>query len=84
MKYCFFKFYRVSDLLDYAPEDLVGKSMYALCHAEDANRMRKHHMDRKFLNFNTLLVFEINLYFLFLFSSYRKGPSSYRLLSFDE
>lgn len=48
MKYCFFKFNRVSDLLDYAPEDLVGKSMYALCHAEDANRMRKHHMDRKF------------------------------------
>ncbi|KAM7358386.1 PAS domain-containing protein trachealess isoform 2-T2 [Cochliomyia hominivorax] len=36
---------RVSDLLDYAPEDLVGKSMYSLCHAEDANRMRKHHMD---------------------------------------
>ncbi|XP_046807013.1 protein trachealess isoform X2 [Lucilia cuprina] len=36
---------RVSDLLDYTPEDMVGKSMYSLCHAEDANRMRKHHMD---------------------------------------
>ncbi|XP_058987665.1 protein trachealess [Musca domestica] len=36
---------RVSDLLDYSPEEMVGKSMYALCHAEDANRMRKHHTD---------------------------------------
>lgn len=22
--------------------------MYSLCHAEDANRMRKHHTDRKY------------------------------------
>ncbi|XP_017108992.2 protein trachealess isoform X6 [Drosophila bipectinata] len=36
---------RVSDLLDYAPEDLVNKSMYSLCHAEDANRLRKSHTD---------------------------------------
>ncbi|XP_061392028.1 protein trachealess isoform X1 [Musca vetustissima] len=36
---------RISDLLDYSPEEMVGKSMYALCHAEDANRMRKHHTD---------------------------------------
>ncbi|XP_075161480.1 LOW QUALITY PROTEIN: PAS domain-containing protein trachealess [Haematobia irritans] len=36
---------RISDLLDYSPEEMVGKSMYSLCHAEDANRMRKHHTD---------------------------------------
>ncbi|KAH8275029.1 hypothetical protein KR018_011316 [Drosophila ironensis] len=36
---------RVSDLLDYAPEDLVNKSLYSLCHAEDANRLRKSHTD---------------------------------------
>ncbi|KAH8415263.1 hypothetical protein KR222_003508 [Zaprionus bogoriensis] len=36
---------RVSDLLDYTPEDLVNKSMYSLCHAEDANRLRKSHTD---------------------------------------
>ncbi|XP_011183760.1 protein trachealess isoform X2 [Zeugodacus cucurbitae] len=36
---------RVSDLLDYNPEDLVNKSMYSLCHAEDATRLRKSHMD---------------------------------------
>ncbi|CAD7004906.1 unnamed protein product [Ceratitis capitata] len=36
---------RVSDLLDYSPEDLVNKSMYSLCHAEDAIRLRKSHMD---------------------------------------
>lgn len=38
---------RVSDLLDYSPEDLVNKSLYSLCHAEDANRLRKSHTDRK-------------------------------------
>ncbi|XP_041564413.1 protein trachealess isoform X2 [Drosophila elegans] len=36
---------RVSDLLDYTPEDLVNKSLYSLCHAEDANRLRKSHSD---------------------------------------
>ncbi|XP_037950883.1 protein trachealess-like [Teleopsis dalmanni] len=36
---------KVSDLLDYNPEDLVNKSLYSLCHAEDANRLRKSHMD---------------------------------------
>ncbi|XP_054735051.1 protein trachealess isoform X3 [Anastrepha obliqua] len=36
---------RVSDLLDYSPEDLVNKSMYSLCHAEDSIRLRKSHMD---------------------------------------
>ncbi|KAH8379250.1 hypothetical protein KR009_003873 [Drosophila setifemur] len=36
---------RVSDLLDYLPEDLVNKSLYSLCHAEDANRLRKSHSD---------------------------------------
>eukprot|EP00099_Drosophila_melanogaster_P001160 NP_001036575.1 trachealess, isoform B [Drosophila melanogaster] len=36
---------RVSDLLDYSPEDLVNKSLYSLCHAEDANRLRKSHSD---------------------------------------
>ncbi|XP_064546292.1 protein trachealess isoform X7 [Drosophila montana] len=36
---------RVSDLLDYTPEDLVNKSLYSLCHAEDANRLRKSHTD---------------------------------------
>ncbi|XP_017066448.1 protein trachealess isoform X4 [Drosophila eugracilis] len=36
---------RVSDLLDYSPEDLVNKSLYSLCHAEDAIRLRKSHSD---------------------------------------
>ena len=53
---------RVSDLLDYTPEDLVGKSMYSLCHAEDAIRLKKHHMDRKqilkYFLYVTLLIFE--------------------------
>jgi len=44
---CFRKL-RVSDLLDYTPEDLVNKSLYSLCHAEDANRLRKSHSDCKY------------------------------------
>ncbi|XP_055846528.1 protein trachealess isoform X1 [Episyrphus balteatus] len=36
---------RVSDLLDYSPEELVGKNLYNLIHGEDANKMRKSHMD---------------------------------------
>ncbi|XP_034948880.1 protein trachealess isoform X3 [Chelonus insularis] len=36
---------KVSDLLDYTPEELTGKSLYALCHGEDANRLRKSHVD---------------------------------------
>ncbi|KAJ9574545.1 hypothetical protein L9F63_008284, partial [Diploptera punctata] len=36
---------RVSDLLDYSAEELTGKNLYALCHGEDANKLRKSHID---------------------------------------
>lgn len=38
---------RVSELLDYTAEELTGKNLYTLCHGEDANRLRKCHLDRK-------------------------------------
>ncbi|PSN39933.1 Protein trachealess [Blattella germanica] len=38
---------RVSELLDYTAEELTGKNLYALCHGEDANKLRKSHMDRE-------------------------------------
>ncbi|XP_063993258.1 protein trachealess isoform X3 [Diachasmimorpha longicaudata] len=36
---------KVSELLDYTADELTGKSLYALCHGEDANRLRKSHVD---------------------------------------
>ncbi|XP_063234024.1 protein trachealess [Bacillus rossius redtenbacheri] len=36
---------RVSELLDYSAEELTGRNLYALCHGEDANKLRKSHLD---------------------------------------
>ncbi|KAF7990560.1 hypothetical protein HCN44_000365 [Aphidius gifuensis] len=36
---------KVSELLDYTADELTGKSLYGLCHGEDANRLRKSHVD---------------------------------------
>ncbi|XP_044581468.1 protein trachealess isoform X3 [Cotesia glomerata] len=36
---------KVSELLDYTADELTGKSMYGLCHGEDAHRLRKSHVD---------------------------------------
>ncbi|XP_014223090.2 protein trachealess isoform X1 [Trichogramma pretiosum] len=36
---------KVSELLDYTADELTGKNLYTLCHGEDANRLRKAHMD---------------------------------------
>ncbi|XP_076392631.1 protein trachealess isoform X7 [Megachile rotundata] len=36
---------RVSELLDYTADELTGKNLYTLCHGEDANRLRKSHID---------------------------------------
>ncbi|XP_026735918.1 protein trachealess-like [Trichoplusia ni] len=39
---------RVSELLGYTAEELTGKNLYALCHGEDANKLRKCHVDFNF------------------------------------
>ncbi|XP_046986141.1 protein trachealess-like [Schistocerca americana] len=36
---------RVSELLDYTADELTGKNLYTLCHGEDANKLRKSHLD---------------------------------------
>ncbi|GLH01195.1 Protein trachealess, partial [Gryllus bimaculatus] len=36
---------RVSELLDYTADELTGRNLYGLCHGEDANKLRKAHMD---------------------------------------
>lgn len=38
---------RVSELLDYSPEELTGKSLYRLCHAEDVAVLRECHVHRE-------------------------------------
>lgn len=45
---CFLFIYRVSELLDYTADELTGKNLYTLCHGEDANRLRKSHIDREY------------------------------------
>lgn len=42
-----FILFRVTDLLDYTPEELTGKNIYNLCHGEDADKLRRSHLDRK-------------------------------------
>lgn len=36
---------KVSDILDYTADELTGKNLYTLCHGEDANKLRKSHVD---------------------------------------
>ncbi|XP_075723686.1 PAS domain-containing protein trachealess isoform X2 [Rhipicephalus microplus] len=36
---------RVADLLDYSPEDLAGRNLYALVHGQDVHKLRKCHVD---------------------------------------
>lgn len=38
---------KVIELLDYTPEELTGRNLYSLCHGEDANKLRKSHIDCK-------------------------------------
>lgn len=38
---------RVTELLDYTPEELTGKNIYNLCHGEDSEKLRRSHLDRK-------------------------------------
>lgn len=36
---------KVQDLLDYAPDEIVGRNLYTLCHGEEVNKLRKCHVD---------------------------------------
>ncbi|KAL1417279.1 hypothetical protein MTO96_027011 [Rhipicephalus appendiculatus] len=38
---------RVADLLDYSPEDLAGRNLYALVHGQDVHKLRKCHVDQE-------------------------------------
>ncbi|XP_037032208.1 protein trachealess isoform X5 [Bradysia coprophila] len=36
---------KVTELLDYTPEELTGRNIYNLCHGEDADKLRRSHLD---------------------------------------
>lgn len=42
-----FLYIRVTELLDYSADELVGRNIYNLCHAEDADKLKKSHLDRE-------------------------------------
>lgn len=42
--------YRVTDLLEYSPDELVGRSLYTLIYGQDVMQIRKFHSDCKFFN----------------------------------
>lgn len=38
---------RISSFLDYTADELNGKSIYTLCHGQDAHKLKKSHSERK-------------------------------------
>ena len=38
---------RISDMMDMTVEDVTNKNLYDYCHAEDLQKLRKAHIDRK-------------------------------------
>lgn len=36
---------KISEVIDYTPEELTGQNLYTLCHGEDAAKLRKSHLD---------------------------------------
>jgi PAS fold len=40
---------RITEVLGYSTDELVGESLYTLCHGEDALKIRKCHSDCKLL-----------------------------------
>lgn len=50
--FCFvslFKKFRITELVGYHPEELLGRSAYEFYHALDSENMTKSHQNRKFL-----------------------------------
>ena len=69
---------RVSDLLDYSAEDLTGKSMYALVHAADVDKIKQTHVD---CEYRFIFKLRVNL---IVITSDQEGPSDVQLLPTDE
>lgn len=38
---------RITELLDYTPDEFQGRSLYSLCHGQDVDKIKKTHNDRE-------------------------------------
>lgn len=41
--------YRITEVLGYSTDELIGESLYTLCYGEDAEKLKKCHLDCKLL-----------------------------------
>lgn len=68
----FFFGYRVTEILQYTPEELIGKNLYTLCHAQDAEKLKKSHLDCKFSLLPKILLPDL---YYFLSNQQRTSPN---------
>lgn len=47
---------RVSDLLEYSPDELVGRSLYSLVYGQDIIQIRKCHSDCEFSHSQSMVI----------------------------
>lgn len=52
--YLHFFFNRITELMGYEPEELLGRSIYEYYHALDSDHLTKTHHDSKYRHFNYL------------------------------
>jgi len=52
----YYYYHRVAEILDYTADELTGMNMYTLCHGEDVGKLRKCHLDRKYIYCNVHAV----------------------------
>lgn len=45
----YYYYHRVAEILDYTADELTGMNMYTLCHGEDVGKLRKCHLDCKYI-----------------------------------
>ena len=56
--------YRVTELLNYLPEELIGRNFYSLIHGQDVTLMKKCHLDCKYSICEESLFYYIQNYSL--------------------
>lgn len=61
---CVFFVYRVTELLNYLPEELIGRNFYSLIHGQDVTLMKKCHLDCKYSICEESLFYYIQNYSL--------------------
>lgn len=52
-------YHRVAEILDYTADELTGMNMYTLCHGEDVGKLRKCHLDRKYIYYDMHALYNV-------------------------